>query len=316
MLSLPNITSPMHHSLSLTGLTVLKKASFKARHNIAAPFAQDGKNQIVRIPKKPAPKKKITDEPTEPKPKKERFYSLDKKQIRHRIHNFANQMKGEKLLFFWTVTFPAGTSDDTAYILLNTWLTRLRKEFNLKHYLWVAERQTGERLKDHTKKATNTIHFHLTFNQRICVKKANKFMRASIMHSINKGLIQFDRQTATRYNGIDIAKDRKTKRVINFAKKNKQRSLSRYLTEYVTKNESTFKKLAWHCSRSYSNLVTCVRVSSSEWIHTNTSLFFEDKPLFENELIIFYKWKGEPPAEFHSYLASVNNEILSQLNLN
>lgn len=305
MLSLPNITCPMHHSISITGLTVLKNAKFKTRHDIKKPYAQDGKNIIVKLPQSKKPHKKTDAVSQEPKPKKEKAFTLDKKQIRHRIFNFANQMKGEKQLYFWTISFPINTPDKTAHILLNTWLTRLRTEFNLKHYLWISERQQN-----------GTIHFHLTIHQRICVKKANKYMRASIMHSINKKLIEYDRIAAMRYNGVDIAKDRKTGRVINFAKKSKQRSLTKYLTKYVTKNDQSFKQLAWHCSRSYSNLVTCVRVSSSEWLTTNTAAFFSTEPLFENEWVVFYKWKSEPTGEFLQYLSQVNSEILSQLNLN
>ena len=140
-----------------------------------------------------------------------------------------NQMRGEKMLYFWTITFPENTTDDTAYILLNKWLTRLRTEKMLKEYLWVGERQEN-----------NTIHFHMVINQKMNVQKANKYMRASIMHRINKGEIIYDRIAAMRYNGVDIAKDRKTKRVTNFAKQNKEKSLSNYLTKYVTKNNRTF----------------------------------------------------------------------------
>src|SRR3989304_8750072 len=116
-------------------------------------------------------------------------------------------MSGEKMLYFWTVTLPPGTSDNIAFVLLNKWLTRLRQEKMIKEYLWISERQQN-----------GTIHYHMVINRKMNVQKANKFMRASIMHCINDGSIIYDRNKATRYNGIDISKDRKTRKVINFAK--------------------------------------------------------------------------------------------------
>lgn len=303
MLSLPNVTNPMQHSISITGCTFLKSAKFKTRHNIRAPFAQDGLNRIVRLPKQYQIKRKKDDSTVISTVPKVRNYTIDKKQVSHRIKNYVNQMQGEKLLYFWTITFPVNTDDTTAHKLMNIWLTRLRAEKMIKEYLWITERQQN-----------GTIHFHMVVNNRMAVQKANKFMRASIMHSINNGSIVWDRVQATRYNGIDIAKDRKTRRVINFALPKKQRSLIKYLSKYVTKNNTTFPKLAWHCSRGYSNLVTCVRISSSEWMQTNISTFFEPDALFENEWCIFYKWKSAPPEVFLRYLANTNRYIQSKLN--
>ena len=44
-------------------------------------------------------------------------------------------MKGEKLLYFWTISFPINTTDDTAYILLNKWLTRIKNGLYVKRLL-------------------------------------------------------------------------------------------------------------------------------------------------------------------------------------
>jgi hypothetical protein len=207
-------------------------------------------------------------------------------------------MKGEKLLYFWTVTFPKGTDDNTAFILLNKWLTRLRQEKLLKEYLWVTERQQNK-----------TIHFHIVINQKLDVKKANRYMRACIMYSIDKNEIQWSRVQAMSYNGVDISKDRKTRRVTNFAKQNKQKSLSNYLTKYVTKNNETFSHLAWHSSRGYSNLITSVRFTSIEYQQSNCqNLLFTESPI-ETEWFIHYRWKGEPPKDLLNYLAQINQHV-------
>ena len=49
------------------------------------------------------------------------------------------------------------------------------------------------------------------------------------MTSIDKKEIEWTRNQAANYNGVDIAKDRKTRRVTNFAKQNKEKALSNNL---------------------------------------------------------------------------------------
>jgi len=325
LLEIPTITEDMTVSLSMTGVTILKQSKFKARHQGATDIVQIPKGGFIIRPKKSVDKKpkrrvrKLTNvensKETEPKITTERIpkYSIDKQQVNHRIRGFVNQMKGEKMLYFWTITFPEKTTDDTAYILLNKWLTRLRQERMLKEYLWIAERQTGERLTDKSKAPTNTLHFHMVINQKMNVQKANKFMRASIMHCINKGEINYSREAAMKYNGVDIAKDRKTRRVINFAKQDKQKALSNYLTKYVTKNDSKFIHLAWHSSRGYSNLITAVRFTWSEYQKGKCeSLLNQDKAI-EHEYYTFRRWKGSPPIDLLKYLGNLNHSIQTEL---
>lgn len=314
LLKIPLTSDTMHCSMSLTGITILKKGSYKCRHNLKPQLTQVYKKGVVLTKttdrhQAPVTAKKKTkiNEPTPEivdKPvKKIRYYQIDKKQVQHKIKNFILQQKGEKQLYFWTITFPLGTTDDTAFVLLNKWLTRLRDEKMLKSYLWVSERQSN-----------GTIHFHIAVNNRMCVKKANKFMRASIMHSINKGEIVYSRIDAMRYNGVDIAKNRKTRRVTNFAQQKAQKALVNYLTKYITKNDGQFTHLAWHSSRDYSNLVTAVRVSGSEWISSNTRQFIDEKPLFESEWYSFHKWKDGPPGQLTNYLSELNFFLVSNFN--
>lgn len=312
LLNIPAGFDAMKASMSLTGITILKDGRYNQRHDLPNRIKQVPlKGLQLSVKKKSAPVEKkpyksALNFPVPEKIKKERLkrlYFVDKKQVSHRIKNYVLAMPGEKLLYFWTVSFPINTSDNVAYILMNKWLTRLRFENKIGSYLWVAERQVN-----------GTIHFHIVLNRRMNVARANKYMRASIMHCINDGSIAYDRIQAMRYNGVDIAKDRNTKKVVNFALNKKQRSLARYLTKYVTKNNIGFDRLAWHCSREYSNLCIAVRVSESEWITTNTKFFISDKPIFENEWASFYPWLRDTPPDFLNYISSLNSTILQGFN--
>lgn len=311
----------MVHCISMTGITTLRQSAYKSRHNIIKEAYQEGthgycsrKDYKAKYPDEFKPKKKrkkkVQNEPKKEKPKPTiKKYTVDKKQVIHRIKNYLNAMKGEKMLYFWTVTFPVGTSDDAAYLLLNKWFTRLRSEKMLKDYLWIAERQTGERLTDKTKTPTNTIHFHIVINHKMDVKRANRYMRAAIMYSIDKREIDWTREQAKKYNGVDICKDKKTKRVVNFAKQKKEKSLSNYLTKYVTKNNESFQHLAWHGSRGYSNLITSIRLTAEEFHSSNLKYLISNDNALTTEYFTFYRWKGSPPESVVKYLANLNQSI-------
>jgi hypothetical protein len=146
------------------------------------------------------------------------------------------------------------------------------------------------------------------------VKKANRYMRSAIMTSIDKKEIEWTRHQAMNYNGVDICKDRKTRRVTNFAKQNKQKSLTNYLTKYVTKNNESFSHLAWHSSRGYSNLILSVRFTNEEYSISNCGKLLMTENPIESEWFIHYRWKGEPPKDLLNYLAHINQTIQQKLN--
>ncbi len=299
------------HNISLTGCTLLKQSKYKSRHSKTPNITQIPRNgfvsnnsQLLKVCKKEAKKKAVkkddvTEVVSKVKSERRKIYRINKKEVTHRVRNYVHAQLKEKQLYFWTITFFEGTNDDTAFLLLNKWLTRLRHEKLLKSYLWISERQKN-----------GTIHFHLIIPHRLCVKKANKYMRASIMHCINNNEISITREQAKNYNGVDIAKDRKTKRVTNFAKQNKQKSLANYLTKYITKNDSYFTHLAWHCSRDFSNLIISVRFTDREILASNLYNFLNMTDTLEGEYYIFYKWKGQPPPELVTYLSNLNAYIL------
>jgi hypothetical protein len=134
-------------------------------------------------------------------------------------------------------------------------------------------------------------------------------MRATIMHSIDDGTIKWSRTQAVRYNGVDIAKDRKTKRVVNFAKRKKERALQIYLTKYITKNNAEFKQLAWHNSRDYSNLVISFSLTRSELLEWQLFINVRRDSKYENDYFTSWYWHKQPPNKVTNYLTEINSLI-------
>ena len=246
----------------------------------------------------------------------EKSYSVKKSAVRQRLLAYLNTQKGKKELYFWTVTFPAGTSDDTAYQAFNTWLTSLRQYRMLKDYLWIAERQDGKRLDpSDLKQATNTVHFHIAIPHKMPVKRANAMMAGTLKKLAKKGLINCSFDLLRNYNGVDIAKNRKTKRVVNFAIKKGSRSLLTYLTKYVTKNDGKFTHLAWHNSRAFSQLFTAVTLTLPEFEKYGFAKLLEKSKAYDGQYFVFIPWgRGGPPGSLMQHLHNVNSFIQSQLN--
>lgn len=134
------------------------------------------------------------------------------------------------------------------------------------------------------------------------------------MHCINANEINYSRTEAIKYNGVDIAKNRKTRRVTNFAQSKNRRKLTSYITKYITKNNSEFTHLAWHCSRDYSNLIIGIRFSENEYDQISIRAALDTEITYSNEWFTFIKWKGEPPEKLKEYLAFANQNALSLLN--
>lgn len=353
LLEIPITQTPMTIGLSIKGVTHLTESRYKRRHSGSKeilqqpvtglihrkryytlfphekPTAGKGRSRRARPgpPPPPPPPQKISESGTngsEPPsrvfddsicsasvsklttqnnaPKKVREYSIDKKQVSHRILNYVNSMKGEKQLYFWTITFKQGIDDAAAYKILNKWLTRMRQDAHLKSYLWIAERQQN-----------NTIHYHIAIHQKIPVVKANKFMRACLMRSADANEITMTRTDIAKYNGVDIAKNRKTRRVTNFAQKKHQKTLTNYLTKYVSKSESRFPHLAWHNSRDYSNLIISVNVTASEFFNSDLKNYVCLDSGKEGDYYVHFRWKGEPPQKLLDYLAMANQMALAEL---
>jgi hypothetical protein len=247
----------------------------------------------------------ISEIPVEPAKKlRKKSYSVNKKEVRQRLLAMRNTQRGSKELYFWTVSFPANTSDDLCYQAFNTWLTSLRKYKMLKHYLWVCERQE-----------IGTIHFHIAIPHRMCVQRANAMMRGTLKNMAKEGLIPYsaaDKQIR-KYNGVDIAKNRKTKRVTNFAIKKGERALTVYLTKYVTKNDTEFTHLAWHNSRAFSALFTGVTFTLAEFTKLGFHHFLNRVRIFKMEFATFIPWLYGPPPIVEDHLFQLNTYVQTVL---
>jgi hypothetical protein len=264
------------------------------------------------------------------KPRK-KAYTVDKGKVRQRILAMINTQKGKKHLYFWTVSFPAHTPDNVCYQAFNTWLTSLRQRGMLKEYLWIAERQTGERLKV-DKAPTNTIHFHIAIPHFMNAQRANAMMKGTLKNLSRRGLMPgavcntktgetYLLPCIAKYNGVDICKNRKTNRVVNFAIKKGSRALATYLTKYVTKNNAGvpnengeieipgFDHLAWHNSRGYSCLFTGVTCTLTEFKRMGFGGYLNRVRVFKMNFATFVPWLYGPPQAVMEHLYNLNSSI-------
>lgn len=228
-----------------------------------------------------------------------RGYRINKREVRQRLLGYINTQRGKKELYFWTVTFPKGTSDDMCYRIFNIWLTSLRKYKMLREYLWVAERQDN-----------GTVHFHIAIPHRMSVQRANAMMAGTLKTFARRGDIPFTVWQCARYNGVDIAKNRKTRRVTNFAVKKGSRALSHYLTKYVTKNDTEFTHLAWHNSRGYSQLFTGITFTIEEFRKLGFGFFMDRRRVYQvGDFARFIPWIDYPPPLFEEHLYKLNSWV-------
>lgn len=249
------------------------------------------KNKLLTFVKDLSPKKETT---------RRKDYRIHKREVRNRILGMINTSSGKKELYFWTVTFPEKTPDPVAYQLFNIWLTTLRQKKYLKNYIWVAERQKN-----------GTIHYHIAIPHKMPVKVANGHMRVTMVTFAKRGLLPFSVYQCKRYNGIDIAKNRKTGKVTNFAVKKGTRSLVTYLTKYVSKNDETFNHLAWHNSRGYSALFTGITFTLQEFKNMNWPGMVNRAKAIHGKYFTFVPWLNDPPDPITRELYRLNSYLQS-----
>lgn len=251
---------------------------------------------------------------------KDRTYTINKTQVNNRIQAMCNaifpNVKRNAFLGMLTVTFPPGVNEDIAMQALNTWFTALREKGRkvLKQYLWVAERQDGKRLQD-PGKATNTVHFHILILNRLPIVYVNRAMRTVLCNMVRDGLIDYPLSAMKRYNGVDLAKDRKTRAVTNFIDPKSRKLLSWYITKYVTKNKDSFQRAAWGCSRGFSSLFTGVTCTFKELILSGWQDLAIPDPVIVTQWFLFFAWQDRPPDRFTDHLATLNFYILEKRGL-
>jgi hypothetical protein len=156
-----------------------------------------------------------------------------KSKIRQKLFALAQL---QKQLTFVALTFVNEVTDEDAVVMLRKFLDNVKKRSKDFQYLWVAERQTQNKV------FPNNIHFHLITNKFWDIQKTWKYwLGLQASHGIKPRDENFKASSA-----FDVK---------NISTRN-PRQLGMYLTKYVTKNTATFNCQVWNCSKKISALYT------------------------------------------------------------
>lgn len=250
----------MYYQLSRLGLCVVKSKGHFQQFSGSSKFRCRENNIILKSwgeNQNPQKLERLQQRESIVTKEKTRKYRLKKTKIRNKILNFFSLNASKKFCAFYSISFPHNISDEIGYRLLNTWLTRCRKECGLKSYLWVAERQKN-----------GTLHFHLITNNYMNIRKVNNFMKEAIYTQWSKSEISTTEKNIKKYNGVDVDNLYYSKRAKNRKKRlpkiEAQRKLSYYLTKYISKNNTLSDRLPWHCSRDISALFTKINYYNAD----------------------------------------------------
>ncbi|WP_139218223.1 rolling circle replication-associated protein [Sunxiuqinia elliptica] len=254
---------------------------------------KQSEKQIEKRTNKQAENSKNRSTKTTTKNENKKSYKLNKSKIKKKCHAFARLGKSRNFLAFYSISFPVGLTDEVAYKIFNTWLTRSRRNCGLKSYLWVAERQKNK-----------TIHFHLLTNDFMPIKTVNGFMAAALLTEKKKGNKVLKEVETDKYNGVDVKKVG-----------GNRRGLISYLAKYISKNEVQFYRLPWHCSRDVSRLFTSYLMDDNE-----EDKFFDMLPreldkyteILEHDYFRATGFKFNPDSEVFEEIDDLNEMIYNE----
>lgn len=282
--------------LSYSGLTYVKKFRRKVRKdegsNPETKITDGNGRDVSRTDNKRLQQSK--DDNT-----KSRSYVLNKSKIRKKIVAYSHTKPAKKALYFYTVSFPLSLSDELAYKYFNIFLTRCRKSAGLESYLWVAERQQN-----------STLHFHFLTTNFMMVQKINGYMRASLLHGVEKKEFEYDIEKIQKYNGVDISKNRITRKVTNFAVGKGSKILSKYITKYITKNNTQMSRLPYHSSRDISQLRYSFEIDifDAYYYERFTRFFKNDTGIFRGDFHTVLYWDFSCCNEVFEVLSQANEK--------
>ncbi len=226
-----------------------------------------------------------------------KLYSINKRKVRARLTNFINTEQGQSAMYFYSLSFPKNIDENIAYSLLNSTLTTLRTAHNVKNYLWIAERQKN-----------GTIHYHLALYHFVKVRIINDVVKKYLKYAIRKQQLQWSITAANNYNGVDIAKDRKTRVPTNFAAADKAKKIAGYLTKYITKSTQKFTRQAWNSSKSLAAISDGICVSVNEVVQLFSSWEISDSACYANDFCMFFKWIDEAPDIYMKLMFNINTQ--------
>ena len=136
-----------------------------------------------------------------------------------------------QFMLFITFTFPFDPDENQARKIWDLFLKSLRKTYNVRHYVWVKERQKAGRL-----------HYHLLIDRnRIDIKKLQTTYNGCI-NNICPGI-------PCSFNSVRLGSNPIVKTV---------GSVARYLSKYISKTDNVYEKRAcgWSDLSLYQDLTT------------------------------------------------------------
>jgi hypothetical protein len=249
---------------------------------------------------------------------KKDYYVINKSKVKGKIFALFNLKISNKFVAFYSVSFPANNNDNVIFECWNSWLTLLRKQFNLKNYIWISERQKN-----------GTLHYHMFTNHFLPIQQINRGMAIIINNKVIKNEMTWNNANIDNYNGVDVDSIYGSKRHKNSGKTlnrvQVRQWLTSYITKYVTKNTEKFQHLCWHCSRSISALFTSQVFELNSSYQIINSLPF--LALGSNKLMCLseyhyiylssefndtYIFKFNPPPEIFQFIILYNNLISAE----
>lgn len=251
-------------------------------------------DQQTKRPQNPYSRKKVDQQV-----KRGKGTRVRKNLIKSRCEAFSRLDRSRQFLAFYTVSFPAGMSDDQCFSCLNKWLTRIRKWRIKFPYLWVAERQKN-----------GTIHYHMLTNAFLPIRVVNRMMATAIRNEIQKDSRSTINFCSTSYNGVDVTRVQSPI------------SVTKYITKYLTKQMADQIKQKWHCSRVFSSLAVSLTVHPADAHHLITILcrhqLADDESviLIGNDHFLHIPLKHGPPEEYRSAIYQGNNQRFEQWRIN
>lgn len=255
--------------------------------------------------------------------------TINKSKVKGKMFALFNLTCSKKFMAFYSISFPAGTTDSQAFECLNAWLTALRKRFNLQNYVWVTERQKNE-----------TIHFHMLTNNYMPILSINRVMGIIINNKTLDGSMSWgspklytrkkmvhgkqiieqvmSNPCLDNYNGIDVdsifdsKRHKKTGKNLNPSQI--RQWITAYVTKYVTKNNEKFEHLCWHCSRSISQLFTATlylwesRRLVTDFLPNLSNMYIQFKSEFNHTCV----FKFVPPDNIFELIRAHNDWLFEK----
>lgn len=239
-------------------------------------------------------------------PKRSNIRKLNKSKLRNKMFALFNLKESRKFIAFYSISFPEHFEDNIAFVAFNYWLTCLRKNYNLINYVWVTERQKN-----------GTIHFHMLTNNYMHYKSINDEMGTIINNLVSKGAASWGNSSKEKYNGVDgdaIFNSKRHKKTGAELNQSQIRAwISRYITKYISKNDSQFTRACWHCSHTISQLFTNEVLTESEFQEIASYLPRDKKKYskFESDYCTTYVFLFTPNQRILINIIQLNNLIYS-----